>query len=59
MHISGTIKLNGKIINSLADYFDKIAYVMYDDILLPTMTPKEVFSFIVNLNYNELNEQKL
>lgn len=47
--LSGELFLNSRPINDMDDFNDQIAYVMQDDILLATFTPKEAFLFSANL----------
>jgi hypothetical protein len=58
MHIYGDLYLNSKKIDDVDKFSSQIAYVMQDDIMLGTFTPRgkqlkfiliEAFWFIVNL----------
>lgn len=48
IHIEGKIKVGGSIINPIA-YRKNIAYVMQDDSLMATATPREALYFSANL----------
>lgn len=49
MRIYGELYLNKKIVKDTDKYSNYMAYVMQDDILLATFTPREAFTFIANL----------
>ncbi|KAL4438888.1 hypothetical protein ABPG74_016608 [Tetrahymena malaccensis] len=56
--ISGELYLNGEGIQSIEDYSDQIAYVMQDDILLATFTPRESFQFMAKLKLPHKSDQE-
>lgn len=47
--LRGRIIVNGKLVESIADYKSVIGYVMQDDSMLPTFTPRETFRFITDM----------
>lgn len=47
--LKGRIKINGKEIDSMGDYKTSIGYVMQEDLMLPTFTPRETFRFITDM----------
>lgn len=47
--LKGKIKINGKQIDSMADYKSVVGYVMQEDLMLPTFTPRETFRFITDM----------
>lgn len=47
--IEGGYELNGKAISSVEPYANQIAYIMQDDIIMETMTPRESFMFSANM----------
>ena len=49
LKLSGILKINGECIEDINDYTRKIAYVMQDDIVLDTFTPRECFNFAADL----------
>jgi len=44
LRIRGDVRVNGKLIKSLDSISHMFAYVMQDDILTATMTPKGIYS---------------
>jgi ABC-type multidrug transport system ATPase subunit len=38
--LRGKIKINGKPVDTMADYKSIVGYVMQEDLMLPTFTPK-------------------
>jgi ABC-type multidrug transport system ATPase subunit len=49
LHIDGGYELNGVQVSSVEPYANQIAYIMQDDILLETMTPRESFMFSASM----------
>ena len=49
LKLRGTIKINGKKVETMADYKSVIGYVMQEDLMLPTFTPRETFRFITDM----------
>ena len=47
--IEGTYRLNGESIKSVEPYSNQIGYVMQEDALLGTLTPRECFQFAADL----------
>ncbi len=47
--LKGRIIINGKPVETVADYKSVIGYVMQDDQMLPTFTPRETFRFITDM----------
>lgn len=47
--LKGRIKINGKEIDSMGEYKTSIGYVMQEDLMLPTFTPRETFRFITDM----------
>ncbi|EGR27220.1 hypothetical protein IMG5_200060 [Ichthyophthirius multifiliis] len=56
--ISGELFLNKRNLTSIEEYSNQIAYVMQDDILLSTFTPRESFQFVLQLKKSKLSEQQ-
>jgi ABC-type multidrug transport system ATPase subunit len=46
------LQFNGEIIPSVEPYSKKIGYVMQEDALLATLTPRECFEFACNIRMN-------
>lgn len=55
--VTGTVMANGQAISSI-DYKSYVGYVMQDDILLDTMTPRECLLFSANLRLRGTEESK-
>lgn len=53
--ISGTVKLNDKLTNEL-DFMSYVKYVMQEDILLPTLSPRETLTFSARLKVGGSSE---
>lgn len=47
--LRGNIMINGKKVETMADYKSVIGYVMQEDLMLPTFTPRETFRFITDM----------
>ena len=47
--LRGNIMINGKKVETMADYKSVIGYVMQEDLMLPTFTPRETFRFIADM----------
>lgn len=47
--LKGTISINGKKVTTMAEYKGVIGYVMQEDLMLPTFTPRETFKFITDM----------
>ncbi len=58
MKIYGEMYLNKKLVPDTEKHSNYMAYVMQDDILLSTFTPKEAFTFIANLRLPLLSEKQ-
>lgn len=58
LQVSGRLSVNGLEIDSVDVIGDKVAYVMQDDILFPTFTPREAFMFSANLRLKGLTRQE-
>ena len=57
--LNGIVKVNNKSVTSMSDYKSLIGYVMQEDLLLPTFTPKETFRFIADMRLpNKTSEEK-
>ena len=57
--LNGIVKVNNKSVTSMSDYKSFIGYVMQEDLLLPTFTPKETFRFIADMRLpNKTSEEK-
>ena len=55
--IEGTVRANGQEISSI-DYKSYVGYVMQDDVLLETMTPRECLRFSAHLRLRGSEEHK-
>lgn len=47
--LKGKITINGKPVDTMMDYKSVIGYVMQEDLMLPTFTPRETFRFITDM----------
>lgn len=47
--LTGRIKINGNLVNTMADYKSVVGYVMQEDLMLPTFSPRETFRFITDM----------
>lgn len=52
--LDGQIMVNNKACNDINMYGEKIGYVMQQDILLATFTPRECFTFIANMRLTNI-----
>ena len=50
--VSGELRINSLSIDSVEPYFNQIGYVMQEDALLGTLTPRESFQFAADLRLN-------
>ena len=56
--VKGGIRFNRQQIESVEPYSKQIGYVMQDDALLSTLTPKECFQFACDLRLTVSKEEK-
>jgi ABC-type multidrug transport system ATPase subunit len=56
--LRGEIKINGKLVNTMADYKSVIGYVMQEDLMLPTFTPRETFRFITDMRLPQKTDEE-
>lgn len=49
LSLKGRIKINGRLIDTMADYKSVVGYVMQEDLMLPTFSPRETFRFIADM----------
>ena len=57
--LNGIVRVNNKSVTSMNDYKSLIGYVMQEDLMLPTFTPKETFRFITDMRLpQKSNEEK-
>lgn len=47
--LKGKITINGKPVDTMMEYKSVIGYVMQEDLMLPTFTPRETFRFITDM----------
>lgn len=45
----GDISINGNDVSDVGKYKNMIGYVMQDDLMLPTFSPRETFMFVANM----------
>lgn len=50
--VEGELRFNSEQIKSVEPYSNQIGYVMQEDALLGTLTPRECFQFACNLRVN-------
>lgn len=50
--LEGEYRINGVAVSSVEAYSNQIGYVMQEDALLGTLTPKECFKFAADLKLN-------
>lgn len=55
--LSGEIFVNQRQVYDINVYGDRIGYVMQEDLLFPTFTPRECFTFIANMRLINLSEE--
>lgn len=56
--LTGELYANQKPTNDLNEFGEKIGYVMQNDVLLATFTPRECFMFIANMRLINLTKQE-
>jgi len=58
INITGDFRVNSKSVFDISSISNIVAFVQQDDILLPTMTPREIFTFAANLRLKLSKEKK-
>lgn len=58
LRIEGGYELNGVKISSVEPYANQIAYIMQDDILMETMTPRESLMFSASMRLKISKEKR-
>ena len=56
LNLKGSIKINGKKVQTMAEYKGIVGYVMQEDLMLPTFTPRETFKFIADMRMPDKSE---
>jgi ABC-type multidrug transport system ATPase subunit len=56
--VEGGMRFNRESIKSVEPYCKQIGYVMQEDALLPTLTPRECFQFAADLRLTASKEEK-
>lgn len=56
--LRGNIFINGKKVETMGDYKSVIGYVMQEDLMLPTFTPRETFRFITDMRLPSKTDQE-
>lgn len=51
--LKGRIIINGKPVTTMFDYKSVVGYVMQEDLMLPTFTPRETFRFITDMRLHD------
>ena len=54
----GNLFINGNQVNNVNKFKSLIGYVMQDDLILPTFTPRETFKFVANLRLGNKSEEE-
>lgn len=49
LSLYGNITINGSAVQNVNKYKNLIGYVMQDDLIMPTFTPRETFKFVADL----------
>ena len=55
LELSGQLYVNGRPVVELTQYESMIGYIMQEDLLLPTFTPRESFKFVADMRLIECN----
>jgi len=58
LKINGELRINSRPINDIEFIGNLVAFVQQDDILMATITPREVFNFTANLRLKLSKEEK-
>ena len=58
LSLKGSIKINGKNVTTMGEYRGVIGYVMQEDLMLPTFTPRETFKFITDMRLPLKSEEE-
>jgi len=58
LKINGELRINSKPVNDIEFIGNLVAFVQQDDILMATITPREVFNFTANLRLKLSKEEK-
>ncbi len=54
----GDILINGNHVKDVGEYKNLIGYVMQDDLMLPTFSPRETFMFVANMRLPNKSEEE-
>ena len=57
--LNGHLTVNNQAVTTMSEYKSLIGYVMQEDLLLPTFTPRETFRFITDMRLpHKTDEEK-
>ena len=58
LDLAGNITINGTLVQNVNKYKNLIGYVMQDDLILPTFTPRETFQFVVDMRLPQKDQEE-
>lgn len=58
LEMRGILSVNGEKTKTMSEHEDKIAYVMQEDLMLTTFSPKETFRFIADMRLPHKTEEE-
>lgn len=58
LELRGILRINNRFVTSMGEYKSSIGYVMQEDFMLATFTPRENFKFICDMRLSHKSEEE-